>query len=191
MSDITALIPRKPVPDLSVPVVGGGTWSIGEAKGDPFTMLVVYRGLHCPICRMYLGELQKLAPEFDKRGVEVLVLSTDTAERAEKAKEEWGLSALEVGYGLKLATARRWGLYVSTSRGVTSTGVEEPAMFAEPGIFMIRTDRTLYFAATQTMPFARPRFEDIVKALDFVIAKDYPARGEVELVTPEKAAAAA
>lgn len=190
MSDITPLIPRKPVPDLSVRVAGGGAWSVGEAKGDPFTMLVVYRGLHCPICKTYLGELNKLAPEFEKRGVEVLVVSTDTADRAERAKQEWGLSALDVGYGLDLATARRWGLYVSTSRGVTSTGVEEPAMFAEPGIFMIRPDSTLYFAATQTMPFARPRFEDIVKALDFVIAKDYPARGEVEFVTPATAAAA-
>jgi hypothetical protein len=29
------------------------------------------------------------------------------------------------------------------------------------------------------MPFARPGFGDILKALDFVLAKDYPARGEV------------
>jgi hypothetical protein len=29
------------------------------------------------------------------------------------------------------------------------------------------------------MPFARPHFDDILTALDFVIAKDYPARGEV------------
>ena len=37
-------------------------------------------------------------------------------------------------------------------------------------------------------PFARPRFGDILKALDFVIAKDYPARGEV--VDHNQAAAA-
>jgi hypothetical protein len=29
------------------------------------------------------------------------------------------------------------------------------------------------------MPFARPSFGDILKAIDFVVAKDYPARGEV------------
>jgi hypothetical protein len=29
------------------------------------------------------------------------------------------------------------------------------------------------------MPFARPHFGDVLTALDFVIAKDYPARGEV------------
>ena len=39
--------------------------------------------------------------------------------------------------------------------------------------------RTLYFGTVQTMPFARPHFADILGALDFVIAKSYPARGEV------------
>lgn len=189
MSDISPLVPRQPVPDLTVPVVDGGTWSIREAKGDPFTMVVVYRGLHCPICKKYLNDLQSKLPEFEKRGVEVLVVSSDDGERAKKAKAEWGLSELTIGYGMDLETARRWGLYVSTSNGVTSAGVEEPAMFAEPGIFMVRPDRTLYFASTQTMPFARPRFEDILPALDFVIAKNYPARGEVEFVGSAKAAA--
>ncbi len=40
------------------------------------------------------------------------------------------------------------------------------------------------------MPFARPRFEDILPALDFVIKNDYPARGEVETLPPQAAAAA-
>jgi hypothetical protein len=28
------------------------------------------------------------------------------------------------------------------------------------------------------MPFARPHFPEIATAIDFVLAKDYPARGE-------------
>jgi len=80
---------------------------------------------------------------------------------------------------LDLAVARAWGLYISTGRGTTSAGVEEPALFSEPGLFLVRPDRTLYFTSVQTMPFARPHFSDILAALDFVIAKDYPARGEV------------
>ena len=64
-------------------------------------------------------------------------------------------------------------------KSASSAGVEEPALFSEPGLFLIRPDRTLYFASVQTMPFARPHFADILAALDFVIAKNYPARGEV------------
>ena len=37
---------------------------------------------------------------------------------------------------------------------------------------------TLYYGAVQTMPFARPIFSDLVGAIDFALAKDYPARGE-------------
>jgi hypothetical protein len=69
--------------------------------------------------------------------------------------------------------------YVSTSHSMTSTGIEEPALFSEPGTFLVRPDRTLDFSSVQTMPFARPHFADILGALDFVIAKNYPARGEV------------
>ena len=43
---------------------------------------------------------------------------------------------------------------------------------------MVRPDGTLYFGTVQTMPFARPNFGEILQAVDFVLAKNYPARGE-------------
>src|SRR5262249_46115017 len=57
----------------------------------------------------------------------------------------------------------------------------------EPGLFLVRPDRTLYFASVQTMPVARPHFTDILAALDFVTAKNYPACGE-EMNLPAAAA---
>lgn len=42
----------------------------------------------------------------------------------------------------------------------------------------VRPDGTLYWGSTQTMPFARPHFDEILGALDFVAKNDYPARGE-------------
>ena len=63
--------------------------------------------------------------------------------------------------------------------GKTSVGIEEPALFSEPGLFLVRPDGTLYWSAVQTMPFSRPHFADVLTALDFVIDKNYPARGEV------------
>ena len=75
--------------------------------------------------------------------------------------------------------AREWGLYVSTSNGKTSTGLVEPDMFIEPGLYLIRADGTLYFGTVQTMPFARPSFAEILAAIDRVLEVNYPARGEV------------
>ena len=179
MSLPTPLMPRQPVPSLSLPLVGGGTWSLAEQSPENFTMIVVYRGLHCPVCSTYLGDLNRKAAQFAERGTGILVASSDGEERAAEAKEKWGLDSLDVAYGLPLGEARKWGLYVSSGIGKTSIGIEEPAQFAEPGLFLVRPDGTLYFGAVQTMPFARPGFGDILKALDFAIARNYPARGEI------------
>ena len=50
--------------------------------------------------------------------------------------------------------------------------------FPEPGVFIVRPDGTLYYGAVQTMPFARPHFDELLAALDFALDKNYPARGE-------------
>ena len=42
----------------------------------------------------------------------------------------------------------------------------------------MRPDATLYYGAVQTMPLARPHFDELSAALDFALAKNYPARGE-------------
>lgn len=179
MPGISPLFPRQPVPSLEVDLVGGGRWRLANSRTQNFTLIVFYRGLHCPICSRQLREIEDLLPEFEKRGVEVAAISTDSRERAERSRSDWRLGALRIGYGLELDEARRWGLYVSTSRGRTSAGIEEPPLFSEPGLFLVKPDHTLYFASVQTMPFARPKTQDILAAIDFVLAKDYPARGEV------------
>lgn len=172
------LMPRTAVPALAVPTLAHGNFTLGQDKPAQFTLLVFYRGLHCPLCAKYLTELGRLLPEFEQRGVEVIALSSDTAERAQAMADKLNAPALRIGHGLALADARAWGLYISTSRGATSIGIEEPALFSEPGVFLVRPNGTLYYGAVQTMPFARPLFAELLAAIDFAVAKNYPARGE-------------
>ena len=179
MTSQTTLVPRQAVPALSVPTLDGGTRTLSEQNPENFTMVIFYRGLHCPICGNYLRDLDRKLGDFAERGVNVVVVSSDEEARARKAQEDWKLENLTVGYGLDLDTARAWGLYVSAGIGKTSIGIEEPALFSEPGLYLVRPDGTLYFGTVQTMPFARPNFGEILKALDFVIDRGYPARGEI------------
>jgi len=172
------LIPRQAVPELRVATVAGGTFDLADDAPEFATLVVFYRGLHCPICATYLKELARLTPEFEKRGVKTVAISSDTEDRARQMAEKVGAGALRFGYGLPLSTAKDWGLYISTSRGTTSIGIDEPELFSEPGIFLVRPDGTLYFSTVQTMPFSRPHFQEMVGALDFVQKNDYPARGE-------------
>jgi peroxiredoxin len=179
------LTPRKPVPDLRLETLSHGAFDLASDNPERFTLVTFYRGLHCPICRNYLKELERLTPEFEQRGVKPIAVSSDDEDRARQMAEKIGASNLRIGYGLPLSVAKDWGLYISTSRGTTSIGIEEPALFSEPGVFLVAPDQTLYYASVQTMPFVRPVFKEMVQAVDFVVAKDYPARGEYTGNIPE------
>ena len=164
--------PKTKIPDLDLQLINDTQWSLHSQQADTFTMLVFYRGLHCPVCKEYLQDLSKKLKDFSDRGVHLIAISCDSEERAKKAGNEWDIAELPVGYELSIETARKFGLYISN--GISE---KEPNQFCEPGLFLIRPDNTLYASAIQTMPFARPQWEDILNAIDYVAKEDYPARG--------------
>lgn len=172
------IIPRQSVPSLTVPLLGGTTFDITSENPENFTLIVVYRGLHCPVCKGYMKELAAMVPEFAARGTTVLALSTDDEERARQTAEKWELEGLRLGYALPIDTARAWGLFISAGKAGGKPGIEEPAHFAEPGVFLVRSDTTLYASIINTMPFARPHLKDVLAGIDFIVKNDYPARGE-------------
>ena len=165
--------PREPAPQLEDKLLDGSTWRLRDAKPATFEMIVVYRGLHCPICKTYLGELEAKLPEFEKRGVDVVAVSTDSHDRAERAKTEWGLGKLLLGYDLAIATARQWDLFISHA-----IREGEPPEFSEPGLFLIKPDGTLFFASRNSAPWGRPPFDQMLRGIDFAVERKIPARGE-------------
>ncbi len=175
---MTVLKPRQAAPALVVDTLQG-PWSLAQQTPETFTMLVFYRGLHCPICAKYLQELDAIVSRFNESGVTVLALSSDSQERAQQAQSQWKLNNVTLGYGLSVEQAQAWGLHRSAGKGKTSIGIEEPAEFSEPALFLINPEGTLYWSQINSMPFARPHFVEILGALSFVITQDYPARGEL------------
>jgi peroxiredoxin len=165
--------PRRPAPPLNVKLLDGSSWRLADAKPTAFEMIVVYRGLHCPICKSYLGELEAKLPEFAKRDVEVIAISTDNQDRANRAKTEWGLNNLQVGYDLSIANAREWNLFISTA---IRDG--EPPEFSEPGLFLIKSDGSLFYAARTSAPWGRPSLDQMLRGIDVAMERKMPARGE-------------
>ena len=117
-----------------------------------------------------------MVEDFEERGIQVVAVSSNTEELAKRTVADWHIERLTVGFGLGLQDAERWGLFVSSAASDA-----EPETFTEPGIFMIRTDGTLYSSIVQTMPFSRPPGSTLLKTLEWVIQNDYPARGEAQL----------
>ncbi len=173
-----SLLPEQSVPSLQIETVHDGIWNLQERSPDLFTMIVFYRGLHCPVCSEYLSHLRGSLDAFQAEGVEVIAISCDSKERAEKAVKDWDLEGLIVGCEFPAHKANEWGLFVSDHIDNKDADVEEPEQFVEPGLFLIRPDGKLYASSVQTMPFARPQFDDMLKAIQFVRKKDYPARGQ-------------
>ena len=172
------LIPRQTAPDLAVGTLEKGRFDLTDEKPSRMTLICFYRGFHCPVCSNYLKELDRLTPSFAERGVTTIAISSDTEERAHRMSRKIGPAHLRIGFGLELAVARKWGLYISVSRGESSIGIKEPALFSEPGVFLVKPDQSIFYLSVQSMAFGRPDFQEIIQALDFVINNDYPARGE-------------
>lgn len=170
------LTPKTTAPTLSLPLTGGGSTddlALGTGADGRFTMLVFFRGLHCPVCRAQLSELDRRLEDVKAAGVgRVLAISMETQERSESVVEQWNLDSLPVAHGLSEDAARTWGLFLSTG-----LNEHEPALFNEPGIVVLDADATVYWTSVSSMPFARPPLDDVLGGFSFVQEKDYPARG--------------
>ena len=170
---MTTVKPREATPSLDVDTIDGRRFSLSGQNPEAFTMIVFYRGLHCPVCRKYLGELDRLYDDFRDQGVEVIAVSGDTQDRALEAKQEWGIGSVPIGYGLEVDRMREWCLFVSGG-----DGSEEPELYGEPGLFLIRPDETVYYEAINSMPFGRPQLQEMLTAIGNVKEMDIPAHGE-------------
>ncbi len=164
------------MPALEAALVGGGDWRLASEHAQTLELVVVYRGLHCAVCRGWLAELHRMLPEFEQRGIAVIALSCDSRDSAERAQAHWNLPNLRIGYGLDHEDARKAGVYLSQGRGPNlGTGIIEPRVFAEPAVFAVKPDGTLYAAWVQSGPEARPHLDEILTALDKMIGRGLPA----------------
>ena len=165
--------PNETAPDLDLPLVGGGRFVLADVVADRFTMVIFNRGLHCPVCRAQLKELDRRMREFNERGIEVVSVSGETEARATRMRDEWRISdAVPLAYGLSEEQMRGWGLFMS--RGLDD---DEPPLFNEPALFLIARDQTVYYESLLSMPIGRPRLDELLSGIDYWEANDYPARG--------------
>lgn len=164
--------PTSQVPDLHLPLINDTEWTLKKQQPDSFTLLIFYRGLHCPVCKKQLQEVTSHLDELIERGVYVTAISMDSEKRAKKTGDEWNTKDLPIAYNLSEEDARSYGLYISEA-----ISEKEPDIFSEPGMFLIKPDGTLYFSSVQNAPFTRPSIKDLIKVIDFIKKENYPSRG--------------
>lgn len=149
---------------------GNGPITIGQAK-DRWTMLMIYRGRHCPRCKRYLSKFNDMLSKWTDI-MDVIVVSADTKEKAMADRDEFSWN-FELGYGLTVDRIRKLGLYLSEPL----SDAETTDMFSEPGTFMIKPDGSLMLVDISNGPAARPDLEELLDGMIFNINNDRPVRG--------------
>jgi peroxiredoxin len=121
------------------------------------------------VCQSQLRELDRRLEEITEHGIQVIAVSGETQQRTDRLIEDWKLERLSIAYGLTETQMRAWGLFVS--RGIKDG---EPALFNEPGLFLISPDGSVYYESILSMPVGRPGLDELLGAIEFWS----PARGE-------------
>lgn len=166
------LLTNTPAPTLKVSTLNGQIWQLAEQNSPNHTLVLFYRGWHCPLCKEQLTGLDRKLEEFANLGIEAIAISGDTQKRARQSKQDWHLQNVRIGYGLTREDMRRWGLYIS--KGAYEN---EPAYFNEPAIFLVKPDGNVAIAMISSTPFSRPHWDDLINGLDYSFKNDYPIRG--------------
>ena len=160
----------KPIPHMTLSPVDGSTRAIGETS-QRWTLLVVYRGKHCPRCKRYLNKLEAVLNDWTAL-MDVVVVSADTLEKAQADQAEFGWT-FDLCYGLTEDQMRALGLYISDPLSEAET----TGRFAEPGTFAIKPDGTLMLVDISNGPASRPDLDELLDGMRFNIENNRPTRG--------------
>lgn len=167
------LTPGIILDEMSFPKLGGGRLDVGGQR-ENWTLLVVYRGKHCPRCKKYLNTLDGMLGQWTDAGFDVAVVSADPEEKAAADQGEYGWG-FDLGYGLTEAQMATLGLYVTEPL----SDAETDKRFAEPGTFVIRPDGSVLLIAISNGPSARPELSELLDGMIFTKDNDRPPRGTV------------
>jgi peroxiredoxin len=158
---------------MSFPRVGGGEITVG-GDTENWTLLIVYRGKHCPRCKKYLNALNDMRNDWTDAGFDIAVVSADSLEKAQADQTEFGWE-FDLGYGLSEAQMDQLGVYVTDPL----SPAEPDHRFAEPGTFVLRPDGSQIIVAISNGPAVRPELSELLGGMIFNKTNDRPARGKV------------
>lgn len=161
------------LPAITLPYVGGGEITLGKTNSPgAWQIVIVYRGLHCPICNKYLKRLEELREGFAGFNTELIAVSSDPIVKAQKMVETHGLK-FPVAYDLNVEQMRELGLYISDPRSPEET--DRP--FAEPATFALNADGHLQLIEISNTPFNRADLAELLETVEWIQENDYPIRG--------------
>ena len=170
MDQTGKLHPGQTFPPLTFKRVDGADFSFGGPGG--WQALFVTRGQHCPLCKVYLAQVEAQRPAFEKLGVSIAAVSADS-EAQSRLTIEASKPGFPILYGLDVATMTRLGLYISEPRSPQETDHR----FAEPALLVVNPEGKLHIVEIANSPAVRPALDLLLRGLGAVIELGLPVRG--------------
>jgi peroxiredoxin len=137
----------SPAPNVTLDSVSGGQQSLGALYTKGPTYIVFYRGGWCPFCNLQIHELSKSAPEFQKRGIQLVAISVDKPTEEAKTQAKHGtpfailsdpkLKALQAFHVVHMAGEEEQKALAGFGIDVTAYSGENHKSFSVPSIFLV------------------------------------------------------
>jgi alkyl hydroperoxide reductase subunit AhpC len=146
-----------------------GRISFHDWIGDSWAVLFSHPRAFTPVCTTELGYMASIKPEFDKRGVKIVGLSTDPVEGQEKwAADIASFQGTDVNYPIIAdtdhAVAKAYGMLPADVEGDPTE--RTPAQNATlRNVFVIGPDKTIKLVLIYPMTTGR-NFDEVLRVID-------------------------
>ncbi|GAB2692031.1 redoxin domain-containing protein [Aliiglaciecola aliphaticivorans] len=172
------LLAGEKFPKIQISDSKGNLANLSEAAHsasatDRWSLVVVYRGYHCPICLKYLNKMTEYTEKLNNLKIDIVAISADTPEQLNKMIDKGLDTNFPVLTGLTLTQMNALGLYISDPMSDSET--DHP--FPEPGLFLVNPEGDTVMIEIANAPFIRPDLEQLVNGIEFAFENDYPVRG--------------
>lgn len=148
--DISPLLIGETIPDVRLQTVAGQSVSLLAEVAKKPTVLVFYRGGWCPYCSRQLADLRTLEPDLDKKGYQLIAVSTDSPENLKSTLDKNQLTYTLLSDS-DVTAAKAFGLafkapaaYKSTlEKGSSGKNVE--MLLPVPAVFLLNQQGVIKF----------------------------------------------
>ena len=146
-----------------------GPISFHDWIGDGWAVLFSHPRAFTPVCTTELGYMASIKPEFDRRGVKIIGISTDPVENSEKWSVEIGSSqGTAPNYPLiadeDMSVAKLYGMLPADAEGVGSDRTPAQNQTLR-NVFVIGPDKKVKLVLVYPMTTGR-NFDEVLRVID-------------------------
>ncbi len=136
--------------------------------GDNWCILFSHPKDFTPVCSTELGSMASKLPEFERRGVKVIGISTDPlADHIAWSKDVAEVAGAPIAYPLiadtGLVVTKKYGMLPATAKGSGLRSAADNSTVR--GVFVIAPDKTIQLMMTYPMSTGR-NFAELLRAID-------------------------